>query len=520
MNTIVDIKILPSELNLEEVILQKARKQAKLGISHVQGYRILKRSIDARQRQAVYRLRIELFDKEVPKNPPPGFTPALQKKALQVIIVGAGPAGYFAALRCIENGLQPIIIDRGKDVQSRRRDLKAIQQDGIVNPDSNYCFGEGGAGTYSDGKLYTRSHKRGRISDILQILVDHGAKTDILIDAHPHIGSNKLPKIIAQIRESILNHGGQILFESKVVDFITKDDSIKGVRFMVNDEEKEMVADAVILATGHSARDIFQLCHQHHLAMNSKPFALGIRIEHPQRLIDEIQYNQSEREENLPASSYSVACQVKGAGVFSFCMCPGGLIVPAATSPEEIVVNGMSLSKRDSPFANSGIVAEVSTEYLEQKGYTGLFAGVEFQQKVESDFYKFGDGTQKAPAQKLTDFIEGNVTSTAMESSYIPGLVSAPVHELLPIDITQKIRKASFEFDRKLKGFLTDEAHVIGVESRTSSPIKIHRNKETYMSPSLSALFPCGEGAGYAGGILSAAIDGRNVADAVAQFLE
>lgn len=520
MNTIVDIKIWPSELNNEELILKKATKQAKISPSKIQGYIIRKRSIDARQKRPVFRLRIELFDKEIPKTQSAGFIPANQKKELRVIIVGAGPAGYFAALKCIENGLKPIIIDRGKDVRSRRRDLKAIQQDGIVNPNSNYCFGEGGAGTYSDGKLYTRSHKRGRISDILQILVDHGAKTDILIDAHPHIGSNKLPKIIAEIRESILKHDGQILFESKVVDFIIDKSKIQGVRFIQNEEEKQLMADVVILATGHSARDIFHLCDKHAIEMQSKAFALGVRLEHPQRLIDEIQYNQSEREENLPASSYRLACQVKGTGVFSFCMCPGGLIVPAATSPEELVVNGMSLSRRDSPYANSGIVTEVSTEYLEQKGYTGLFAGVSFQQKVESDFFTFGDGSQKAPAQKLTDFIEGKVSSGAMESSYIPGLISAPVHALLPPDISQKIKAAIFEFDRKMKGYLTEEAHVIGVESRTSSPIRIHRDKLTLMSPSIEALFPCGEGAGYAGGILSAAIDGRNVADAVSRFLE
>jgi len=519
MNTIVDIKIWPSELKNEETILKKAAKKANTSISQIQGFKILKRSIDARQKRPVYRLRIELFDKLIPEKPKPSFIPSVLNTESKVIIIGAGPAGYFAALRCIENGIQPIIIDRGKDVQRRRRDLKAIQQDGIVNPNSNYCFGEGGAGTYSDGKLYTRSHKRGRISDILQILVDHGAKSDILIDAHPHIGSNKLPKIIAQIRQSIEDHGGQILFESKVVDFMITDHIIEGVRYIEKGKEKEVFGNAVILAAGHSARDIFRLCHQYQLEMESKPFALGVRVEHPQQLIDEIQYNQTHREANLPASSYRLACQINGKGVFSFCMCPGGLIVPAATSPNEIVVNGMSLSKRDSPFANSGIVVEVSTAYLEKKGYTGLFAGVSFQQKVESDFFKFGDGSQKAPAQKLTDFIEGKLTSSAMESSYIPGLISAPVHEILPFDIAQMISKATYQFDRKLSGFLTDEAHVIGVESRTSSPIRIQRDKQSLMSPSMKALFPCGEGAGYAGGILSAAIDGRNVADAVKEYL-
>lgn len=520
MNPIVDIKILPSELHNDELILQKAIKKASVGSQEAFGYRIRKRSIDARQRQAVYRLRVELLLSPETEDEKPVFNPQTLHPTKTVIIVGAGPAGYFAALKCIENGIKPIVLDRGKDVQSRRRDLRAIQQDGLVNPHSNYCFGEGGAGTYSDGKLYTRSHKRGKISDILQILVDHGATGDILIDAHPHIGSNKLPKIISQLRTSILNHGGEVHFNSHVIDFIIADKKINGVRCLRDDQQIEFFADATILATGHSARDIFELCHQYKLGLAFKPFALGVRMEHPQALIDTVQYNQVQREVNLPASSYRLACQINGTGVFSFCMCPGGLIVPSSTSPGELVVNGMSLSKRDSPYANSGIVVEISEEYLKRRGYSGVFAGVDFQKHIESVFFDAGDGTQKAPAQKLIDFVDQKLTVGSMNSSYIPGLISAPVHELLPEDIVYSLQEASKVFDKKLKGFLSEEAYVIGVESRTSSPIRLERDRDTYMSNHLEGFFPCGEGAGYAGGILSAAIDGRNVADAVSSYLD
>lgn len=519
MNPIVDIKLLPADLYNESLILKKAAKAAKVPAQIAKGFKIIKRSIDARQRQPVFRLRIELLLESNRTEILPVFAPVPLQADKKVIIVGAGPAGYFAALKCLEHGLKPIVIDRGKDVRARRRDLKAIQQDGIVNPHSNYCFGEGGAGTYSDGKLYTRSHKRGNIKDILRLLVDHGASSDILMDAHPHIGSNKLPKIIAQMRMSILEHGGEVRFDSHVTDFIISNQSILGVRYTHQGKELECLADATILATGHSARDIFELCHKYELGLTFKPFALGVRMEHPQSLIDKAQYNQAKREVNLPASSYRLACQIDGVGVFSFCMCPGGLIVPAATSPEELVVNGMSLSKRDSPYANAGIVVEVSQTYLEGKGYTGVFAGVNFQRDVESAFYQAGDGSQKAPAQKLVDFMDHKVTSQTMDSSYIPGLISAPVHELLPQDIVYRLQQASQLFDQKLSGFLSKEAHIIGVESRTSCPIRLQRDRDSFMSDQMKGLFPCGEGAGYAGGILSAAIDGRNVATAVSGYL-
>jgi len=517
----IEIAVKPSVITDEVVILQKAIQKANWKVEDVTDWRIKRKSIDARKRLPVYRLRIELSSEESLPDEGNSFSPVSISDSTrkEVIIVGAGPAGYFAGLKCLELGLKPIIVDRGKDVRARRRDLKAIQQDGVVNPDSNYCFGEGGAGTYSDGKLYTRSHKRGNIRDILRILVDHGAKADILIDAHPHIGSNKLPQIIAKIRESIEANGGEVLFEHKVVDFTFVADQCVGVSAVNGEDQVELTADAVIVATGHSARDVFKLCEASGVQMEAKPFALGVRLEHPQQLIDEIQYNQQKREINLPASSYSVACQIDDVGVFSFCMCPGGLIVPASTSPAELVVNGMSLSRRDSAFANSGVVVEISLDYLKSLGFEGVFAGVEFQQKYEQAFYKVGDGSQQAPAQKLTDFVNQALSSGEMKSSYIPGLVSAPVHEMLPAYISNKIRKAISKFDQKLNGFYTDEAHVIGLESRTSSPVRIVRDKLSYMSPSKKGFFPCGEGAGFAGGILSAALDGRNVASAVKAYL-
>jgi hypothetical protein len=387
----------------------------------------------------------------------------------------------------------------------------------VVNPNSNYCFGEGGAGTYSDGKLYTRSHKRGSIYKALKLLVEHGANPDILVDAHPHIGSNKLPKIVAAIRETILKFGGEIHFDSLVTDLILKDGKIQG---LVVNGEKEYLANAVILATGHSARDIYELLHSKGIRLEAKPFALGVRIEHSQKLVDKIQYGQYNREANLPASSYKLTCQVDQRGVFSFCMCPGGLVVPAATSPGEIVVNGMSMSRRDSAYANSGTVVAVELEDLVDFQQYGVFAGLEFQKSVEQAMFKFGDGSQKAPAQRLTDFVKGQLSSNLPDSSYIPGLHAAPLHELLPEGIYYRLQQGVIEFGKKMKGYYTEEANVIGTESRTSSPVRIPRSRATYMHEDTEGLFPCGEGAGYAGGIISAAMDGQNVANAVAEFLD
>jgi uncharacterized FAD-dependent dehydrogenase len=514
----VDITLRPAELADEAVLRHKAIKKSGCPQEEVKEVRVLRRSIDARSRQPLFRLRVAVYAQEAyqPETP---ISERFQQvdKAAPVIIVGAGPAGYFAALELLEQGYKPIIFDRGKDVRARRRDLRAIQQFGEVNPHSNYCFGEGGAGTYSDGKLYTRSHKRGNIEKAMRLLVEHGANEDILVDAHPHIGSNKLPKIVANIRESIEQHGGEIHFDSHVTDFIVEGDTLKGI--VVNDSDKHY-AKAIVLATGHSARDIYERLHQHGLHLEAKPFALGVRIEHPQLLIDKIQYNQAPREEALPASSYRLACQVKGRGVFSFCMCPGGLVVPAATAPGELVVNGMSMSKRDSPYANSGTVVAVELEDLKPFQKEGLFAGLALQKRVEQAMFSHGDGSQKAPAQRLTDFVKGKVSADLPGSSYIPGLYAGAVHKLLPPGIYQRLKEGVQEFGRKMKGYYTDEANVIGVESRTSSPIRIPRNRETYMNEQWEGLFPAGEGAGYAGGIISAAMDGQNIARAVARFFK
>ncbi len=514
----VEIKVNPESINdsaqIETLVRNAVNYFKKDGLS----FKLVKKSIDSRRAKPFYLLRFlvgvnEPIETDAEKIKLNYSTSALRKN---VIIIGAGPAGYFAALECLEHGLKPIVLERGKDVQLRRRDLKAIQQDGIVNPHSNYCFGEGGAGTYSDGKLYTRSKKRGKIVKTLKILVDHGAKADILYDSHPHIGSNKLPGIITEIRKTIEAYGGEVRFDSHVTDFVFDQNSCKGV--VINDKE-ELSADAYVLATGHSARDIFALFDKHGKSMEAKPFAMGIRIEHPQELIDEIQYGQKPREGNLPVASYSLVSQIKGVGVFSFCMCPGGLIVPSATAPGEIVVNGMSLSRRDSAFANSGIVTELSTEELQSKGFDGVFGNVNFQKEVEQNIFKYGDGSQKAPAQNLIDFVNGKTMLELNDSSYIPGLYRAPLHELLPDFIYERLRDGLLSFALKMKPYYTDAANVVAVESRTSSPIRIPRDNTNCNHPEIANLFPCGEGAGYAGGILSAAMDGQRVVKAIVGVL-
>ena len=516
----VELRLAPSVAHDWPVVKGKAIQKAGLSPSgdiHVQ---LIKRSIDARGSRPLVQLRLQVSDSPLPPLQVNQFEKiAAVTSDKKVIIIGAGPAGYFAALSLIELGIRPIILDRGKDVQARRRDLKAIQQYGEVNPDSNYCFGEGGAGTYSDGKLYTRSHKRGNIAKTLQILVEHGAPENILIEAHPHIGSNKLPKIVANIREQIISKGGEVHFGKKVTDFIrSKNGAMIGVQ--VNDGAEKFEASAFILATGHSARDIYMLLHRHNIRMEAKPFALGVRIEHPQTLIDKVQYGQPIREEHLPASSYKLVCQVRERGVFSFCMCPGGLVVPAATAPGEIVVNGMSLSRRDSPYANSGTVVAVELEDLKEYSDEGIFAGLAFQRAVEQRMFAAGDGSQKAPAQRLTDFVNGKDSVTLPASSYIPGLLPSPLHQLLPDFIYQRLQEGIKTFGRKFKGYYTEEANVIGTESRTSSPVRIPRDPASLMHKDAAGLFPCGEGAGFAGGILSAAMDGQNVANKVAEFIK
>jgi uncharacterized protein len=504
----LEVKVTPDRLYDDIYIRLLLDQQLRAEKGTINDIKLVKRSIDARGRRPIFQLRYDVYIDEIFQESE--FISSTYRDVSQkppVIIIGAGPAGYFAALECLSVGLRPIVLDRGKDVRERRRDLKAIQQDGIVNPESNYCFGEGGAGTYSDGKLYTRSHKRGSIIKVLQQLVEHGATPDILVDAHPHIGSNKLPTIISEIRNTIEQFGGEVKFDHKVTDLILNDRKIIGVQC----SDKQFFSDSVVIATGHSARDIYKILYKHNILMEAKPFALGLRIEHAQSYIDQVQYNQSIREENLPASSYSVVSQVGGHGVFSFCMCPGGLVVPAATSPGEIVVNGMSLSRRDSPFANSGFVTSVELDELSDNGFKGIFASLDFQASVEKAMFEAGDGSQKAPAQRVRDFVNGKISVTLNDTSYIPGLISAPLHEILPPFVYNRLRQGIIEIDKKMKGYMTNEANIIGTESRTSSTIKIPRDKESYMHPEIEGLFPCGEGAGYAGGIISAAMDGQNV---------
>jgi uncharacterized protein len=479
----------------------------------------VKRSIDARGRKVIVRLQCEVLRREEVLNKRP-FAPRYQNvsNARRILIAGSGPAGLFAALRLIELGLKPIVVERGKDVQTRRRDLAAINKDHIVNPDSNYCFGEGGAGTYSDGKLYTRSKKRGDIKRILEILVAHGAKEEILFDAHPHIGTNKLPKLVTELRECIRQAGGEVHFDTRIVDFVIEEDKISGVRT----RNGEVVSgEAVILATGHSARDIFELLHERRIHIEAKPFALGIRVEHAQSLIDRVQYHcEVDRGPYLPASSYSLVHQAKvrgrERGVFSFCMCPGGFIVPAATAPGEIVVNGMSPSRRDSKFANSGVVVAVDESDFQGYNRFGPLAGVRFQSAIEQLAFENAGGTQRAPAQRLLDFINGKFSSSLLETSYQPGITSVDMKEILPDFISDALRQGFKNFGTKMKGYVTNDAQIIGVESRTSSPVKIPRDKETLEHPQIRRLFPCGEGAGYAGGIVSAAMDGERCAEAAA----
>ncbi|WP_114749435.1 NAD(P)/FAD-dependent oxidoreductase [Pleomorphovibrio marinus] len=475
-----------------------------------------RRSIDARGKKVKINISATVFIDEAPSpllNVDKDYSNVCN--ADPILIVGAGPAGLFAALRAIELGHKPILFERGKDVRSRRRDLAAINKYHVVDTESNYCFGEGGAGTYSDGKLYTRSKKRGDVRRIMEILVAHGASEQILVEAHPHIGTNKLPILVAALRASILEAGGEIHFNTKVVDFIIENGELTGIKTHEGDSFKGL---GVILATGHSARDIFELLQKKGVEIHAKPFALGVRIEHPQGLIDSIQYKCGVgRGPYLPAAAYSLVQQTqfqeKQRGVFSFCMCPGGFIVPAATAPGEIVVNGMSPSRRDGKFANSGIVAAVEVEDLQDYRQYGPLAGMYFQKEVEQKAWAMGGMTQRAPAQRLMDFVQGKTSQDLLNTSYQPGLQSANMMEVLPLQIGWRLKEAFLQFGNKMKGYLTNEAQLIGVESRTSSPVRIPRDRESFEHPGLKRLFPCGEGAGYAGGIVSAAMDGERCAE-------
>jgi len=512
----IELSVFPKNLGDGALIKKLAAKKLRINPSEITALQIIRRSIDARKKKPQYQIKIKVFVNEIITETKQEFRFKDVSKSKKVIIVGSGPAGLFAALKLLELGLKPVIIERGYDVQKRRRDLKAIQQEGIVNPDSNYCFGEGGAGTYSDGKLYTRSTKRGDVKRILNLLVMHGAKEEILIDAHPHIGSNKLPKVISAIRNTILTYGGEIYFKSKVTDFIFNNNRLIGV---VVNNKSEFVADAIILATGHSARDIYYLLNKHKIKLENKPFAMGVRIEHPQQLIDTIQYHSVNARQYLPAAEYSLACQVDNRGVYSFCMCPGGIVIPASTNTEELVLNGMSSSSRNSPFANAGLVVSVTADDWQHHSAHGVFAGLEFQKEIENMAFRFGGNNQKAPAQRLTDFTNNKISQTLPATSYIPGTISAPLHNLLPEGIAKRLQQSIFQFNKKMKGYYTEEAQILAPETRTSSPIRIPRDAKTLMHIEIEGLFPSGEGAGYAGGIVSSAIDGERSAEGVAKFL-
>jgi uncharacterized protein len=508
----IQINLNPASAADENQIKRIVATLSGVSLAEISSYRIIKRSVDARKRNIRVNLSVEVFiGEDNPEQKVPPYLPKEVTNSREVIIIGAGPAGLFAALRLIELGLRPVILERGRDVSSRKKDIARISREQVVDPDSNYCFGEGGAGTYSDGKLYTRSKKRGDNTRVLELLCFHGANENILYESHPHLGTDKLPRIISSIRQSITDAGGIFLFEKKVTDLIIEGNQIKGV--IAGDNEK-YYSPYVILATGHSARDIYDLMQKHRVELERKSFAVGVRVEHPQEIIDRIQYHGSSME-FLPASSYALVKQVDGRGVYSFCMCPGGFIVPSATSQEEIVVNGMSPSERNSPYANSGIVVEIRPEDLLKYANFGELAGIEFQKEIERDAWKNGGHTQRAPAQRLADFVAGTTSADLPKVSYFPGVTSSPLHGWLPKAVGRRLREGFKQFGLLMKGYLTNEAVVLGVESRTSSPVRILRDPLTMQHVRISGLYPCGEGSGYAGGIVSSAVDGIKAAEAI-----
>lgn len=476
--------------------------------------RIVKRSVDARRGTLKVNLTLEAFLDFEPMPEPIHFDYPNVENGTPIIIIGAGPAGLFAALRLIELGFKPMIFERGKDVAERGKDIAQIQRGGVIDPDSNYAFGEGGAGTFSDGKLFTRSKKRGDYNRALQRLVYHGATEAILYEAHPHIGSDRLPRIIADMRRQIVECGGEIHFNSRVTGIIIKESRAVGIE--VGDQK--ISGAAVIIATGHSAHDIYTMLHSSGVQLEAKPFAMGVRIEHPQSLINKIQYHNSDQMEYLPAAAYSLVEQVAGRGVYSFCMCPGGFIVPAMTDESQSVVNGMSPSHRGSPFANSGFVTEIRAEdYAHLAEQFGSLAGLEFQRQFETMARAEANGRQTAPAQRVADFVAGRNSASLPPCSYVPGIVPSRLDKWMPEFIADRLREAIRIFDRRMRGYLTNEAVVVGVESRTSTPVRIPRDKDSLTHPQIAALYPAGEGAGYAGGIISAALDGERIAEAIAE---
>lgn len=497
-------------------------KKLRISDSDVNSFRIIKKSIDARSKQIKVNITVDVYTNgDNPAKEEANFIYKNVSNATPVIVVGSGPAGLFAALRLIELNLKPILLERGKAITERKQDIAQLNRNNGLNPESNYCFGEGGAGTFSDGKLFSRSKKRGDFKRILQIFNMNGAPDEILYEAHPHIGTDKLPEIIKNMRQTILDNGGEVHFNTKVIELILDKKSVKGVKTANGDI---IESNAVILATGHSARDVYEMLGKQGIELEAKGFAMGVRVEHPQRLIDHLQYHiNGQRPDCLPAASYSLVAQCKDRGVYSFCMCPGGFIVPASTFEAETVVNGMSPSRRNSPFANSGIVVEIRPEdvqQMEQYRKYGVLAGLRFQQHYEQLSFQNGGGQAIAPAQRLADFVKGKCSVSLPKTSYVPGLVSSAIHEWQPNFLRERLQSGFSEFDKKIKGFLTNEAIIVGVESRTSSPLRIPRDPVSLQHISVKGLYPCGEGAGYAGGITSSAVDGEKCAEKIAEWIK
>lgn len=512
----LELYLSPEQASSELLILQLAAQRLHIPVDKITAIRHQKKSIDARRDPVRIRLVTEVYVSETPEQENKTEYKQVDDSSPRVLIIGCGPAGIYAALRLLESGIKPIVLERGKEVKDRRRDLAAINKEGIVNEDSNYCFGEGGAGTYSDGKLYTRSKKRGSIAKILKVFTEHGAAENIRYEAHPHIGTNKLPGIVSAMSDTVRKFGGEIHFNQRVTRLLLDREFIRGVE--CGDGSKHE-AENVILATGHSARDIFQMLHDQGILIEEKPFAMGVRIEHPQELIDKIQYHCEVKDPFLPPSSYSLVEQVNGRGVFSFCMCPGGIIAPAATAPGEVVVNGWSPSKRNGKFANSGMVVALDNKDFSQYAQYGPLSGMYFQAAVEQKAFQSTGSNLKAPAQRVSDFLNKQNSSTLPECSYIPGIESVSLDEVLPDLVSKRLRAALQVFGRKMKGYSSSEALLIGVESRTSSPVRIPRDHETLEHPQITGLYPCAEGAGYAGGIVSAAMDGERCAEQILKKL-
>ena len=507
----ISIDLTPEEYHVPELMRRAVASQLGVTEEALEPLRVTRRILDCRRRNIVYHTEICLGEANLPSTP--NLFNTTSKASKTVVIVGAGPAGLFAAMRCLELGMKPIIVERGKPVEERKYDIAKLTKEKYVNPDSNWCFGEGGAGTYSDGKLYTRSTKRGDVGAVLRTFVAHGADPDIMLDAHAHIGTDHLSGIIANMRRTIVEHGGEYHFHTRVTDLIVKDGKVKGI---ITEGGISIEGDAVILATGHSARDIYYMFHKHGWLLEAKPFALGVRVEHPQELINEIQYHGKGYSKYLPPAAYSLTTQAGSHGVFSFCMCPGGVIVPAATADGQQVVNGMSNSRRNSPHANSGIAVTVGLKDLPPaaKSINPLNL-LDFQIAVEQRMFAAGGNTINAPSQRLVDFLQRRPSSRLNKTSYMGQVVSAPLYELLPSFVVDSLIQGFKDFDRKMHGFITEEASLLAVESRTSSPVRIPRDKETLQHPQLQGLYPCGEGAGYAGGIVSSALDGIRCAEAI-----